>query len=341
MKKIVTLIICVALVASLAVPAFASTDYKIQGKWQFNETLEWIHEDSPLYTVGCSFIIEGMPYVFSDPRFGRIDDYWVLTAVSVDTGERVELYHSLNEWATSYRTVIFQEPIIGYEHFYNWIHRNATQIYCDGSTCPATDVGADGICDVCGSTISVPETPDTDKSPTVTYETYNGVSLPTISTVWNDTGSYKACIIFKDKVSDTYHLIYGSYYDKDYVFYNLYLEGSPQSYCSIHNWTWYDLIDGTWTYQTANTNDVICRVESYDLIWANQTIYTDSTRETPFFQLPPTVEAPTLAGVITEETLAGVLMEVVAILPAGLVCLIGYLALRKALAVLRMVLSQA
>ena len=330
MKKIVTLIICVAVVLAMAVPAFAEN------------TTSWLHaygsvmwnEDIDIDIVGTVY------YPVEDASSNGVPVYNVVVngvGKTISYNSTI-VYRQDTGWVDdAYRILTFGLQGRYIEAFQVVLDYFGT-ILCDGSSCPATDVDNDGVCDDCGSVLMRSVAPS---GPSVIYETYNGVRLPTISTVWNDTGAYTACIIFKDKASDTYHLIYGSYYDKDYMHYNTAVSGSPQTYCSIHNWSWYDLIDDNWTFQTANTNDVICRVETYDLIWANQTIYTDSTRENPFFQLPPTVEAPTLAGVITAETLAGALKEVVAILPTGLVCLVGYLTLRKALKVLQTVLYQA
>ena len=345
MKKIVTLIICVALVLAMAVPAFASVYDDLDmayGYWLFKEDLGPV-QNGYSYTVTMTFrMIDpsiNLERIYKSILFQEQDGHLIVTYTN-QFGYPVVVYNE-NGWVDQkYRRInITNIDDLSHEDYLTFKTVLADP-YC---TCGYVDYAGTGWCNDCQKDVHTGGVllPDTDAGPSVTYETYNGVRLPTISTVWNDTGAYTACIIFKDKASDTYHLIYGSYYDKDYVHYNTAVSGSPQTYCSIHNWTWYDLIDDNWTYQTANTNDVICRVESYDLIWANQTIYTDSTRQTPFFQLPPTVEAPTLAGVITAETLAEVLTEVIAILPTGLVCLVGYLTLRKALKVLQTVLYQA
>lgn len=66
-------------------------------------------------------------------------------------------------------------------------------------------------------------------------------------------------------------------------------------------------------------------------------IYLDDG--TIFFQVPP--DPPTLAPIAETAGMSGVLEQLMMILPIGLVCLVGWIALRKALAILPRILHQA
>lgn len=174
----------------------------------------------------------------------------------------------------------------------------------------------------------------------VEYKEYNNVSLPAIDSVWTEDSNLASCVIFKDKNSDTYHMVTGHYYATDYVHVDYNASGTPEVYCSVHNWSWYDLTDEQWVYNTGSTNDVVIRTANYDLVWTNSPIYTDSTRTEIFFpQTPP--KSPTLVEIMEKAGMTGVMTEVVRMIPVGLACLIGYLALRKALAIFRRILQTA
>lgn len=182
-------------------------------------------------------------------------------------------------------------------------------------------------------------TPSLSPSPTYGYKDYGILNITDIDSVWTDKETYKVAIVFADHSSNlnytNVHLVIGSFFYKDYIHNETSISGSPQTYCSISNWQWYDYNIETeqWDFNTSGTNNIICRTENYALMWASDTLYKDSTRTEPFFHLTPTLTE------VVEGT--KVMEELLMVLPIVIPCLVGYAALRKALAILVQILHKA
>lgn len=100
----------------------------------------------------------------------------------------------------------------------------------------------------------------------------------------------------------------------------------------------YDLSAKTWTYMTDLELDE--GYVSWDpsltaLYWANYNVYYEDGR-TPFF-----MATPVMIDFVTTATLGGVMKAVMVMIPLCLVSLVGFVALRKALKVLRQTSQKA
>lgn len=125
--------------------------------------------------------------------------------------------------------------------------------------------------------------------------------------------------------NDTGPFYIGTAYDKYGVI--------PASGC----WYWNN---GTFGGNNAGAGQVMFTVDDYN---AGKIIIIDSSHDilyddgTVFFQKPSPILEPIMAEAGTEKTLEPILL----ILPIGLACLVGWIALRKALSHLQGVLHQA
>lgn len=157
MKKLLSLLMVTMLVVSLAVPAFAEEEYTLHGKYTFDLIVvpvngERYNENIDLVSNGKQFtgiftIWNGSNYkiAYSDPTSpaGSLGVY--------DTGREPMWFNG-----DGYRDVEFSEPVTVSKEFYDWFTANThSWTPCDGSTCPATDLNADGVCDDCGSLLSL------------------------------------------------------------------------------------------------------------------------------------------------------------------------------------------
>lgn len=340
--RILTIVCTICLLIALAAPAMAAGMYVLKaGTYTLKDkltvpTFEEVSEDFNFYFRGyyygegvlgysdrfvveqrevavvCYHVYNTEPFLEEYANFGNYIAYgaWI-----DDNGE--ERYDGWNDYFGSGANIVTLEENANVSgEFYNWFMANV-----ESSTAENTP------------SLTPPET---DITPGYDNMSYYGTVLPNIDKVWTNKTTYPVAVILNTKDTEAYHLIIAQSFEYDYKHINTAATGSPECYCSLSVWQWYDLTDGVWTYQTSGTNNIVCRTANYDLVWASAPVYTDSTRTESFF---PT--APTLAGVVTEQTLAGVMTEVVKMIPIGLTCLIGYLALRKGLSIFREVLSRA
>lgn len=169
------------------------------------------------------------------------------------------------------------------------------------------------------------------------YKTYGKVSLPNIDTVWTDKTTYTAMAIYQEKSTGDYFLLLGNTYKVDYIFNEELFENKDQCYLKVgDNYIRYKLINEEWIEQDSGNNSAVLRTAKTDLIWTSHPIYTDESRTSLFFH-----KASSLVNFLTVPIMTGALTQIVMILPIGLLCLIGYLGLRKGLKILAQTLSRA
>lgn len=98
-----------------------------------------------------------------------------------------------------------------------------------------------------------------------------------------------------------------------------------------------------YTKTSTNTFNYSAMMKGSQIMYSNYDIYNYSTGEL-FFQKPPVEvipEAPTLVGTMNQETAMKTLEPVMILIPTGLACLVGFLALRKALSLLQQIFHKA
>lgn len=176
-------------------------------------------------------------------------------------------------------------------------------------------------------------------TPEITFSKYNYCKLPDINSVWTDHDTYKAAAIIRIKESGTYRLIIGNNWINNYLYTEQYNGNDVEAYFLMGtDCMMYDLVGDVWTYVSTSSSGMYVRTATSDLVWSNTLLYDDYTKEfayTHFFS------QPRLTTVTTPRILSGVMVEMVKIAPMCLALLVGYAALRKALAILRQILSQA
>lgn len=199
--KIISLLAVVALVVVMAVPALA-VEYDKQEILQIGNVAlqkliddgEW---DSDSYFTFCDAYVDGyalfmivgssQPYFISQHyedgysevkdrvKFPVYDDEFIFMYtldlehqewdVMYDSDEPQLIDYDLIQW-TSYNLYDVNGNLI------REANKSNSELFCDGSTCPATDVNQDNVCDDCGMTFAV-------------LRDY-GPSFPDPYTVWTD-----------------------------------------------------------------------------------------------------------------------------------------------------------
>lgn len=340
MKKLTTILIAVALIFAMAVPVFASeiSDQELVRELPTPYTTNYytILVENGAYGL---WVTSSIPtYVVDDTGSGA---YWEYTSLSI------YLYKNETwEFAEQGSTEVTVDGALIYRLSYNLmdadghIYMTKSSVFADQGNSPDNDTGTTveyctshypyengvSVCPTCGLT----------RKTTGATDTIKGYDYPALSTVWNEE-TYPACAIMKDKTTGEYWMVFGDQFTRDYIYDAEWLTPTEPCYFLIGgNYERYNLEGDTWVYHSGGDNQVMARVNSNDLIWASETIYTDSTRVHDFFYVPPT-----MAGNVTETMLTAVLTEIVAILPMTIPFLVGYLALRKALAILATLLYQA
>lgn len=153
--------------------------------------------------------------------------------------------------------------------------------------------------------------------------------VPKYPDAW-DKDAYKYGFILRDLTNDiTYFYAYNKKFtanaDK-----TISMIGSSVGVKYVYNQD-----TATWTLSTVlevEDGDTVTFNSPLSLVWSNYTIYYEDGQ--PFFPLTPHLT-------LTTGMMKGVMTEIVEILPVGLLCLIGYLGLRKGLKILVQVLRQA
>lgn len=156
MKKLLSLLMVSMLVVTLAVPAFADDTAVIPaGKYTFDLIL------SPPAKTGVTngnvtFVSNDTEYVSISVDYGSS---WFNVNYNLANGAMHNKYQHKSSgtgWGTAEspnRDVYISEPASVSVEFYEWFTANTHEWTCDGSTCPATDVNEDEICDDCGARI--------------------------------------------------------------------------------------------------------------------------------------------------------------------------------------------
>lgn len=150
MRKIIIILCLVALVVTMAVPAFAEdASSSAIGEWVFNDSIERSSYKSD-YSWDINFTSNGKNWKRLDP------EYLNNTQIRFWTSSTHEVVYS--SWWTdnAYKTIM----ITGGEdvkdaNLLSFLTANATRIVCDGTSCPATDANEDNFCDDCGAMFSV------------------------------------------------------------------------------------------------------------------------------------------------------------------------------------------
>lgn len=145
MRRIFSILAVVFLVVAMAVPVFAEEVYTISGKWGFD-----LSYDTTSFPFGLPQpivgTVNGEPFVRLGKDSSGIHFYKYVsgtgTVLSIGLKETVSV------------VIDFAEQEVD-ASVYNWVYNDGYEIVCDGSTCPATDVNHDNICDDCGMMFSV------------------------------------------------------------------------------------------------------------------------------------------------------------------------------------------
>lgn len=322
--KILTIVCTICLLFTMAVPAFASENYVIKaGTYRFNDVLS---APSAEFNADILFTANVVTDIYTGVLpFNCIRWFSNALFFSSDAdGTQTDYYVYIDAWLTSsygegIQTITIPNDTEVSAEFYEWFSANALKV-ADDNTGDNTPPG------VPGTGVTTPTMPGIPVQEKVWY---NGVLLPNIISVAPENEGYSIAIIGKDISTGTIGLVFAKEFLRDYCF----EENGEKYYCWVGESRNYALFDDEWSL-IGEQEDGYLPVYMYDLIWCNKTIYTDSTRTETFFPKAPA----TLGGVVTEQMMEGVLAEVLMVLPIGLTCLIGYLALRKALSIFRRIL---
>lgn len=314
MKRFLSLLTVFVLAFSLAVPVGASNDM-----WLYNE-----HEypappdyDTEIYPYSAISVYYGTVYFHCNSKRGVVDNNKLQYSDSISVGYKLQN----GVWIEDYRR---DTPTVYSSNFkdnvYQWsnydivnsdgsIYLEGTLAFnpngvCDGSSCPATDVNIDGICDDCGMALmSLSRSP---VAPDVTGNNKNYVMFYS-GTVYQYTAY----------TSNSSYTIRGEEYGARY---RTYLEPSA----TATRFQSYDGINWEQTYNGTTANDYPGEI-GWDLISSTYDWYTEEGDR--FFPVPLWEEVQTVTqgemGILTSET-AGTMRTLV-------VCGVGLMACLMAL----------
>lgn len=282
MKKFLSLfLIALVLCSAFVFPVSANnaSGYFLSGTWYFNDTLTI---PSPIiqYEVHFSYVgphspdVDGIRYmstIYYGPALDG-DDYYELLYYNENGGKYETYYYSDLGWGSdeSARTITFNENgVYVNEHFYTWFTANATKIIteCDGSSCPATDLNNDNICDDCGLPFVYNLRND--------VKDYYGVMLPVVPDLFNGKDTYYTLYengtdAYTLVASDTYFEVYGS---------NVVINGKANIiYLAAEvgqtSWSQFSSQNATWDHFAVRPFD--------QLIWSSHDVYNMDTKTVVF-----------------------------------------------------------
>lgn len=193
MKRILSILALVCLVLAMAVPAFAEESYTVRGVWTFHNTLTQYPSKKTEYVN--AYFPDDLVTVTEFRFNGKMINLYVASGgyatplVKDDNSMQIVAKHKVVDFGDTSQIVSAD--------FYSWLIANATPPECDGTTCPATDVNHDDICDDCGAPLTFSLRDDTVYS-------FNGVKLPTITDTLIETYGY---FVILDKGTTAYTLI--------------------------------------------------------------------------------------------------------------------------------------
>lgn len=333
--RLFVLICAVALVFTLSVPVFAAeeTTMKIGGSWKFNETVSVPYVENTAgdgtywerFDYSITAPISGVNYSAQGHAFGWINGVYLEIACTSDSTGRDNFAMSIygnDGWSSDEPPVLtfMMETEVSYQ-FYQWLTTNAVRW------------------DISSNEPIYPDYEGTTK-PTTDMVKYNNVTLPNIEKVWTNS-NYKAAAIVYDRDNDQYVLHVGTAFQRPYL--------HTQEAWETDNLCWYLIGDGCeryycklgdteWTYKDYLSATVTARRSSTILVWASETIFTDSSKAYPhmdFFRPSPLTQM--LAGV----QMTAAMTEVVKLIPIMMVFLVGYKGFLKALQILEEILYRA
>lgn len=156
-KILIVLLVISVITSAFVLSSSAEENYTVSGVWQLNSTLTNTgFNTSEYYEQKVNFVADGEEYVALYPYYKYSGQTQMIYKKADGTLKTTHPYTSSN--SSSYKTLDFGDtPQTVSEKFYTWITTNGKEIItkCDGSTCPATDLNADSICDDCGMTLSL------------------------------------------------------------------------------------------------------------------------------------------------------------------------------------------
>ena len=320
MRKIFSILLIVSLLAFVFVPFLtlsASAEdaiFTIQGKWEFNET--W---SAGSIKQDVNFIVEGSTKSYTALQFhaGRINVYAGSSMETAYSGGwyTVDGFFGGTPWVIDFG----DEPQVVSSEFYGAMLNNATLLpcVCDGSTCPATDMNMDNICDDCGMLFAIPR----------------DYVLPSPYDAWTEPTQkiFPYAFVYYDE-NDAPTLVVSV--NRPY-----YLDGHVQvdpaeanSFVRYSVWgdTW-RLVNSSDGYGTFKTSNVIPSVDIYD--FNNEIVFN---ADGDFFQIPLWEEVGNLAQGEVERMNLTTTMITLTVCSVGLIALlVGLSLLLKALRIFR------
>lgn len=307
MKKILMVCSCLALLLALSVPTFAADS--VYGDWYINESFPAPLDGESFYCQG-SFSSNGEQFSSISLGSSTIDG---VTEYNL-TYDSKRVYSSVNGWvdnAYRYLTVVslkFPDNSAS-QYFFKFLNNNTSLPLCDGSTCPATDLNHDDICDDCGMAFTYNLRDDT------TYM-YNDVQLPIVPSPFGDKATYYTLY---DDGTGTYTLVAA-----DVRFWE---DSGRIVVTEKGNLIYYAAASGDdeWSqFSTQTSGNWVHEVKSSDTVsWSSHIIH-DFTTGATFMQgdvnfLPPLME---LAG----QALSGEMVKIGKTLTILVACGVGCLA---------------
>lgn len=156
MKKIIMVCSIFVLLLALSVPTFAAEPATIQGWFKFNESAPYPTQSFAIYgDAHNSWGSQTVPAVYFstdgtiDGQYGTYNWY---------------KYRDKGIWASSSAREFFFTKTTISNYAYEYVLANAVSTGgtltapipdCDGSSCPATDLNYDGVCDDCGRSLTM------------------------------------------------------------------------------------------------------------------------------------------------------------------------------------------
>lgn len=323
MKRFFPVLLAVLLVVFSAVPVMAS-DYSyndvvlpdINDLPYFQEKALICQESNGSYLL--IFLGENSDIYYTDTynavaikvnsdyysTYSYVSDAW--SFVYTDSSDN--LLHSLNGCVIVWSSFDIYHKENGSLYF---SASDALPVLCDGTACSATDLNFDDLCDDCGLML----VEELRVSPTV------------IEIVVKHSDALTLRYVYTETLADT---SFGAVYADDAI---------TVSFDNPVNHVQYQLVDGEWveyaSSATVSSSHNISFVDPASIVSSDLNIYDASGN---LFFGPP---SPILPGRLEGVKMTEVLMEIVRILPIVLVCLVGWIGLRKGLALLVRLLRKA
>lgn len=317
MKRILSILAVVCLLLALAVPAFADEVQTVSGVWEFSLELDNSAFQDYRYpnTRGENVNFTMNNNVYSYIEFGMSGN----GAAYIYVGTDLDLvWTDKNGWYNDdYRIIDFGDtPQPVSDAFYTWLLAIAERHVCDGSTCPASDVNEDNVCDDCGSPLAYNLRNDV-------YD-YNGYYFPVLPSY--DNAKYRYGFLYHNPTS-TQTMLHLSTSP-------VHVDGSSVLLSEKGSRLAYTLEDGAWVYVAEynfEANATIITNKNF-LVWSTHDVYNvaeeliiagDSN-----FRFPLWVEMGLVTqGEMTQVTDLGGMMKLLVLCGVGLMAFLVVLKL--------------